>query len=152
MGANDSSNGCGPRAARLLCGSVLLLVAGQALTGCNAFNPAFLNLVDPTGGGQFQSLDNAGGHVVVQVVNNADVDEELVNYLQSVGRVLTSAERRSLRPRIRMRLRITFVDGTFQTIEFITGTANFVDPRFESIAQPDLNQKYNFKNSINRPK
>lgn len=147
MRANDSSSGCGPRVARLLFGGVLLLVAGQTMTGCNAFNPAFLNLVDPTGSGQFQSLDNAGGHVVVQVVNNADVDEELVNYLQSVGHVLTAAERRSLRPRIRMRLRITFVDGTFQTIEFITGTASFVDPAFDSVAQPDLNQN-DFDNAV----
>jgi len=126
---------------------LLTLVAAGAVPGCNAFNPAFLNLIDTSGTGQFQTLDNAGGHVVVQVINNADIDEELVNFLQSQGLVLTAAERRSLHPRMRMRLRITFVDGTFQTIEFITGTASFVDPAFDATTLVDLNQN-DFDNAV----
>lgn len=140
MRVNDSLGGPLTRAALWLCCGALLVVA-QFVTGCDALNPAFVAVwVDPEAAAQFQSISNAPGHVVVQIANNADIDESLINYMQTLGVTLTPAERRALKPRVRMRLRITFVDGTFQTIEFITGTPDFVDPAFAAFAEPDLNQ------------
>lgn len=111
-----------------------------SLVGCGAFNPSFLALFDPTGTGGFQSIDSAPGHVVLSVVNNTEVDERLLEYLLKQGLDLTDAEKRSLRPRLRLRVRVTFVDGTFQTIEFITGSRSLIDPAFDAQAFPDLNQ------------
>ncbi len=115
--------------------------------GCSAFNPAFLNVFDATGTGQFQTIDNAGGHVVVQVINNADIDDELINYMRSLDPTADDASFLNLNPRIRMRLRTTFIDGTFQTIEFITGSSDFVDPAFNGTSTPDLNQN-DFDNAV----
>lgn len=110
-------------------GLTLALVAG-----CGAFSPGFESLLT---GGVLQSLDNAPGHVVVQVVNNATVDERLLDFLDA-SLNLTDAEKRALRPRFRTRMNITFFDGSQQTIEFITGTANFIDPEFAATADTDL--------------
>jgi len=116
--------------------------------GCDALNPAFVNLiVEDETAAQFTSITNAPGHVVVQVVNAAEIDESLVNFLESEGLTLTNNELLRLKPRIRMRLRITFIDGTFQTLEFITGTPNYIDPEFEQQAETDLNQN-TFDNAV----
>ena len=112
-------------------------LAGLALAGCGAFSPSFLNLIDTTG--RLQTVQNAPGHVVLAVVNNAEIDEQLLNFLETRTE-FTDAERRALRPRLRMRLRVTFVDGSFQVIEFVTGSRNLIDPAFDSRAFPDLNQ------------
>jgi hypothetical protein len=116
-----------------------LLALLPTLSSCGAFNPAFVSLFDTEGTGAFQSIPNAPGHVVVTVVNNAEIDERLLTFLES-RLVLTDAEKRALRPRVRMRVRVTFTDGTFQTIEFITGSPNLVDPAFDAQAFTDLNQ------------
>lgn len=117
----------------------LVLASGLALAGCGAFNPAFLNILDPSGSQGFQTVDNPPGYVVVTVVNNAEIDERLLDYLDTLT-TFTEAEKRALRPRMRMRLRVTFVDGTFQTIEYITGSPNLIDPSFGAQSFPDLNQ------------
>lgn len=121
----------------------LLALTGAVLSGCGAFNPAFVDLIDQSGEGRFATLDNAPGHVVVQFVNNAEVDESLVAYLESAdggGLVLTNAEKRALRPRVRMRIRVTFVNGIQTIFEFVDGSTRLVDPRFDTQAVPDLNQ------------
>jgi hypothetical protein len=117
----------------------LVLVAGMALAGCGALNPSFVNLLDPDGSQGFQTVNNAPGHLVVSVINNAEIDERLLDYLETLT-TFSEAEERALRPRVRMRLRVTFVDGSFQTIEFITGSPNLIDPAFSAQAFPDLNQ------------
>lgn len=124
------------------CPGPALLLGWLALSvvGCGAFNPSFLALFDTTGTGGFQSIDNAPGHVVLSVVNNTEVDERLLEYLLNQGLNLTDTEKRSLRPRLRLRVRVTFVDGTFQTIEFITGSRSLIDPNFDAQSFPDLNQ------------
>ena len=97
--------------------------------GCGVFNPAFVNLLDPAGTGQFATLNNAPGHVVIAFVNAAEVDERLLAFLESTeggNLILTDAEKRALRPRMRLRARVTFADGTSQTIEFVDpGTERF---------------------------
>lgn len=111
-----------------------------SLVGCGAFNPSFLALFDATGTGGFQTIDNAPGHVVLVVVNNTEVDERLLEFLLNQGLDLTDAEKQLIRPRLRLRVRVTFVDGTFQVIEFITGSRSLIDPSFDAQAFPDLNQ------------
>ena len=125
----------GVRGLRVFMACMLTMTTG----GCGAFNPAFLNLFDVSGTGQFITIDNAPGHVILTVINNATIDERLLDFLES-KLTLSDVEKRNLNPRIRMRLRVTFIDGNFQTIEFITGSPNFVDPTFGAQAVPDLNQ------------
>lgn len=122
-----------------------LVICGLGLGAwsCGAFNPAFVNLADPSGTGRFASLDRAPGHVVITLVNNAEVDERLLAFLESAeggNLVLTEAEKRTLRPRMRLRVRVTFTDGSFQIVEFIDGSRNLVDQNFDTRAFPDLNQ------------
>lgn len=109
-------------------------------TGCDGFNSSFVNLLNPTG--EFQRVEPPPGHVVVAILNNAEIDEQLVTYLS--GRLPTpptDAELRALRPRLRIRAQVTFRDNsTPLTIEFVTGTRGFVDPTFDAETVADLNQ------------
>lgn len=115
--------------------------------GCDAFDPAFVALIDPSGTSGLTTLDNASGHVIIAVVNNAGIDERLLNFLAGSSQTLTAdqqAELASFRPRIRMRVRVNFTppdaaNPVFQTIEYVTGTG-FVQSGFEGLADPDLNQ------------
>jgi hypothetical protein len=120
-------------AARLGCAVALTAI------GCSAFNPAFLNLIAPDGGDAFISLPNPPGFVVLALVNAAQVDEQLVTYLNQRLN-WTRAQLDELRPRVRMRLRVTYSDGTFQTVEMVDGSGTFVDPSFNAQSLPDLNQ------------
>lgn len=116
---------------------------GLGLLGCGSLNPAFVSLIDPTGTAGLSTLPNAPGHVVITVVNNAEVDERLLSYLESTegGNLqLTEAEKRALRPRLRMRVRVTFTDQTTTDIEFVGGSRNLIDQNFSAQAFPDLNQ------------
>jgi len=122
---------------------VALLCAGVSMLGCGAFNPAFLNLIDSQGTGQFSTIENAPGHVVISFINNAEVDEQLIRYLESPdggSLVFTDLEKRALRPRIRFRVRITFTSGAFMDVEFVDGSSTLVDPTFDTRSDPDLNQ------------
>lgn len=103
-----------------------------------AFNSSFLALFDSTGGAAFQTLPNPPGHVVVGLINQTEFDERLLTYLEGLEGMADIPA--NAKPRIRLRVRITYVDGTFRTVEFIDGTANIVDPEFDAQAFPDLNQ------------
>ena len=106
--------------------------------GCGAFNPAFVNVA--TGGtGGFTTIPNPPGHVVVAFVNNTQFDERLIGYL-APQLDLTEDEIRLLTPRVRGRLRVTFADGTFVTVEMVSGSKSFIEPGFDANAFPDLNQ------------
>lgn len=115
-----------------ICGLVAL-----GLSGCDAFNPAFVNLIAPNVSATYATVPNPPGYVVVGMQNNVLIDGALIDYLAD-DLSLSPAEASALRARIRMRLRITFTDGTFQTVEFISGSGEFVDPAFDSTATPDL--------------
>lgn len=119
----------------------------SALAGCtslnSAFNPSFVDLFDPSGGSA--TVDNASGHVAIVFINNADVDERLLNYLVAEppdggGVELTPYERRNLRPRFRFRVRVDFSNGNSTLFEFIDGSAKLVDTRFDATSEPDLLQ------------
>ncbi len=125
----------------LFTGVAIVAISLAALVGCGSLNPAFVDLVDPTG--QSARLDNAPGHVAIQFINNAEVDERLISFLESAdggNLVLTPAEKRALRPRIRMRVLVTFRNGVQTTFEIVDGSANLIDQNFTAQASPDLNQ------------
>jgi len=125
------------RRAGLLIGAVGVMIV---LPGCSALNPAFVDLFDPTGGFE-ATIDNPPGHVAIAFVNDADVDERLIAFLESEeggGLELTEAERRALKPRIRFRVQVDFVNGNSTLFEFVTGSKILVDPRFDATSVPDL--------------
>lgn len=117
--------------------SLSLVFAGG---NCDSLNPSFVDLVDGAGTGAFTTLQNAPGHLVVQLVNNAEVDERLVAYLEGQGLNLTNAEKRALRPRFRMRINVTFTNGVTSQFEFVDGSTILIDPRFNVDLFPDLTQ------------
>jgi hypothetical protein len=105
---------------------------------CTAFNPAFVDVVAGSGGA---SLENAPGHVVVAFVNNATVNERVIAYLESDAGgnlVLTPAQKRSLRPVIRLSLGVQYTDGSQQRLDFIQGSREFVSPLFAAQTEFDL--------------
>jgi len=119
------------------------MILGLAWAGCggDAFSPSFIDYLDPSG--QVATLDNAPGHLVMSFINNAEVDETLLSYLESAeggGLVLTDEEKRNLRPRLRFRLQVTFGDGQQAVVEFVDGSTKLVQPTFDSSAEPDLNE------------
>lgn len=135
-GFNDSRSSCARIGSALVQAALsLALFIGPA--GCDALNPAFVNVA--SGGQAIQTIDNAPGYVVVAVVNNTTMDERLISYL-GPQLDLSEAEIQSLVPRIRLLVDVTFVDGSTQEIEFITGTPNIVEPEFAAQAETDLNQ------------
>jgi len=109
------------------------------LCGCDWLNPAFVSVFDTPGRQGRVSLPNAPGHVVVAFSNQTEIDESLLNYLLP-KLDLTAAEVLKLKPRIRMRVRITYIDQSFEVVEFQSGSTNLVDPAFAAVSAPDLNE------------
>lgn len=102
------------------------------LLGCDSLNPAFLSVLDSSGGGTFATLDNAPGHVIITFVNNVTVDERLLSYLETSGAVsLTDEEKQSLHPIVRATVRVNFPNAqqVFE-IETITGNTKLVEQGF----------------------
>lgn len=118
-------------------GAAALGAIAMGLAGCNAFNPAFLGIVAPNLAATNASIPNAPGYVVVALQNNVRIDGQLLQWLNDKI-ALPPSQLDNIRARIRMRLRITHADGTFQTVEMISGSGDFVDPDFDAQAVPDL--------------
>jgi len=97
----------------------------SAITGCaSLFNPSFLSLVttptpDATGVVNDVTLSNAPGHVPIFLINNTRFDSALIDYMESIG-IDTSDP--GLRPRVRVRTTINYVNGNTNTIEFLDGS------------------------------
>lgn len=122
---------------------LVMMALCVSMAGCSALNPAFVDLFDPTG--EMATIENAPGHVIIAFVNNAEVDERLLSFLttskpEGGGVELTSAELRSLRPRVRFRVRVDFVDQSFNVFEFVSGSSKLIDQDFDQQADPDLNE------------
>ncbi len=133
------------RLSRLVVGTFRLgaVCATLLLSGCNAFSASFLGLFDPALVGSVSTLDNPPGHVIVSFINNAEVDERLLDFLESPeggGLMLSDVEKLLLRPRLRFRVAITYTDGAQSIVEFISGSRQLVQPTFDAQSEPDLNQ------------
>lgn len=93
--------------------------------GCSSvFNPSFLALVtnpvpDTSGAVPEITIENAAGHVPIFFVNNTRFDQTLLNYFADLGIDVTGD---NLRPRVRMRVNIDYVNGSQNTIEFLDGS------------------------------
>ncbi|HNO80123.1 MAG TPA: hypothetical protein PKN33_18910 [Phycisphaerae bacterium] len=105
----------------------LMMVCGcvSAMTGCaSLFNPSFLSLVttpspDNNGIVNDVTLSNAPGHVPIFLINNTRFDTALIDYMESIGIDTSDPD---LRPRIRVRTTINYVNGNTNTIEFLDGS------------------------------
>lgn len=117
----------------VFCGLTVLLC------GCDALNPAFVSLFPSSNAASRESIPNAPGHVVVAFSNQTELDESLMNYLGPLMG-LSDSEMQALVPRIRMRVRITYIDGSFEVVEFQSGSTNLVDPAFAAVSAPDLDE------------
>lgn len=114
---------------------------GIAACGCGAFNPAFISVVAPGAAASTATIDNAPGHVVMQFINNAQVDETLLNYLRTEGGLsISDAEVRNLRPRVRLLMQVTYTNGQVLRFEIVDGSQTLIDNRFQATAEADLNQ------------
>ena len=104
---------------------VLLPILGAACGSCSSvFNPSFLALTstptpDETGAVPNITITNAPGHVPIVFINNTRFDDNLINYLRGIG---VDVDKPNLRPRIRVRVTIDYVNGGSNTIEFIDGS------------------------------
>jgi len=116
------------------------------LCGCDWLNPAFVSVFDSSGREGRESLPNTPGHVVVAFSNQTDIDESLLDYLLP-KMDLTDAEVQALKPRIRMRVRITYIDQSFEVVEFQSGSRILVEPEFAAVSAPDL-LEINFNNFV----
>ncbi len=121
-----------------------LSLAITGLAGCSALNPSFVGLLVPDGAVPATTIENARGHVVFIFVNNTEFDPTLVAYLRDQG---VDVDDPNLRPRVRFRVRFTFVDDSFLSVEFIDGSEVFqtqVDvgngSEFVGLLPPDLTQ------------
>ncbi len=95
------------------------------MTGCaSLFNPSFLSLVttptpDNNGIVNDVTLSNAPGHVPVFLINNTRFDSALVDYMDSIGIDTSDPD---LRPRVRVRTTLNYVNDNSNTIEFLDGS------------------------------
>ncbi|MCP4249100.1 MAG: hypothetical protein GY778_18815 [bacterium] len=131
----EKRNGWG--AVRLRTGRVLLAVLGMAagavalscgIPASSVFNPAFVDVLDAEGTGANATVENASGHIPVVFVNRTQFDPNLINYmndLKAAGRLSGVADPFAsldgLRPRVRVRVRVTFENGNSLPFEFVDG-------------------------------
>ena len=120
-------------------GGFLFLLAAAGAPGCDAFNPAFVDTFaaitplapDPIG-------PNSRGHVVVAFRNDTFFDEQLLQQLVANGLDEELLNDPDARPRVRVRLRITFSNGEQLDTEFNDGSATIIDPRVDASTFPEL--------------
>lgn len=105
---------------------ILLLALALGFGSCSSvFNPSFLALIStpvPNEDGEVPSITipNASGHVPIVFINNTRFDDNLLNFLDGIGVDITEP---NLRPRVRVRTTINYVNGGTNTVEFIDGSS-----------------------------
>ncbi|NOS99552.1 MAG: hypothetical protein HOP29_02880 [Phycisphaerales bacterium] len=109
-----------------------------AFTACDAFNPAFLDVLGPSVVAP-RGPDSAG-HVVIAFRNDATFDERVLDSLVAAGLDEALLTDQTLRPRVRLLLRITFVDQNTLDVEFNDGSSTVIDPLVDPRDFPDLLQ------------
>ncbi|MEE9297052.1 MAG: hypothetical protein V3W34_19090 [Phycisphaerae bacterium] len=110
------------------------------LAGCDAFNPAFVDFVSsnfPAAAIVPRGPDSRG-HVVVAFRNDTLFDERLLLSLIDNGMNPSLVDDPELRPRVTVRVRITFVNGETLDVEFRDGSSKIVEPGVVSSDFPDL--------------
>ncbi len=92
------------------------------------FNPAFVDVLDAEGTGENATVQNAPGHIPIVFVNQTRFDPNLISYmddLKAAGRLSgvddPFASLEGLKPRVRVRVRVTFENGNSLPFEFVVG-------------------------------
>jgi len=112
------------------------------LPGCDALNPAFVDFV----GSNFDAVNidpqgpDSRGHVVIAFRNDTVFDEALLQSLINTGLDPALTQVVGLRPRVRILVQITFVNGEQIQLEFNDGSASIIDPAVDPTNFPDLTQ------------
>ncbi|MFQ5489216.1 MAG: hypothetical protein ACE5GE_00730 [Phycisphaerae bacterium] len=120
----------------------LALATIWAGAGCSAalFNPEFVDVFDATGAGTVGSVENATGHVPIIFVNRLRYAPSLASFMRTLNeeRRLSGipegvTDFNSLRPRVRLRVRVTYENGNVIEHEFVDGDGVFeFEPREEN--------------------
>lgn len=118
----------GVRAAGMFVLAVVMVFAA----GCDALNPSFVDFLGP------DLLAPIGpdsrGHVAVVFRNDMVFDEALLQDLVNNGLDPALLDQPGLRPRVRLRLRITFINSETLDMEFSDGSP-IVDPRVGALPE-----------------
>lgn len=117
---------------------IAVMTSVVAFTACDAFNPAFLDVLGPSVVSP-RGPDSAG-HVVIAFRNDATFDERILDSLVADGLDPSLLADATLRPRVRMLLRITFVDQNTLDVEFNDGSSTVIHPNVDPRDFPDLLQ------------
>lgn len=125
--------------------SAILVGLGLAMAGCDALNPAFVEVMLPAEQipPQVQTADNPRGHVPIFFVSNARFDGALLQYMANRGLDVSDA---NLRPRVRVQVTVSFSDGSTRVMEFLDGaqiseSATLIEGETEvAVIPPDLNR------------
>ena len=116
----ESGRSFSPALAPLLLVPLLVLLGGCS----NVLSPAFQSFMSsnaPAGGGPLGeiTIDNVPGHVPIFLVNNTRFDPALLDYLETTGVDVSDP---NLRPRIRLRVQITYTNDSTGTFELLDGS------------------------------
>jgi len=107
-----------------------------ALPCCDAFNPAFVDVLGP--GVVSPRGPDSSGHVVVAFRNDTIFDERVLQGLVDAGLDRALLDVPDLRPRVRMLLQITFLNGESLQVEFNDGSSTIIHPAINAAEFPDL--------------
>jgi len=99
--------------------ALVSLTAPGVIGGCDALNPAFVDIVLPEDYQGPVVTENAKGHIPIFFVTNARFEGELLSYLDSLGVDITDP---NLRPRVRIIADVAFTDGSSRVMEFVDGS------------------------------
>ncbi len=119
---------------------LLALALCAAVPGCDALNPAFVDFASTN----FDGIDvqpqgpTSPGHVVIAFRNDTVFDEALLQSLINAGLDPALTEVEGLRPRVRILVRVTFVNGEQIQLEFNDGSSTIVHPAVDVLNFPDL--------------
>ncbi len=103
----------------------------------SALNPAFVDVIGPGIAGQ-PTGPTSPGHVVVAFRNDTVFDEQLLAFLVQDGLDPTLLDDAELRPRVAVRVRITFPDNETLDVEFVDGSSTIVSAEVDISQFPDL--------------
>lgn len=120
------------------CTAVTFMVMGCDPTIISsALNPSFVDLApgvaQPTG-------PTSPGHVVIAFRNDTVFDEQLLNFLVQDGLDPSLIDDPALRPRVAVRVRITFPDNEMLEVEFVDGSSTIVSAEVDITQFPDLSR------------
>lgn len=105
------------------------------LVSCDALNPSFVEVI----GGQPEGPVSRG-HVAVVLANGTTFDPQLLEFMVAEGLDPSVLNNPTLRPRIRVRIMISFTNGGSTTVELVEGTPGIIQGGFDPSAFTDVTE------------